>query len=71
MCRQILVKEEYQIELDIIKEINARRIRWLGHVFRTSEQRPCGMLTLAALLGSKRVGRPQHFCRRLEKNDRG
>jgi hypothetical protein len=45
-------------EPDIVKEIKARRVRWLGHHFRTSEHHPCRMSTFATLHGSRRIGRP-------------
>jgi len=33
-------------ELDIVKVIKIRRLRWLGHVFRMQELDPCRKLTL-------------------------
>jgi hypothetical protein len=50
--------ELYQLfgEPDIIRGIKARRVKWLGHLFRTNEYHPCRMLTFATLYGSRRVG---------------
>jgi hypothetical protein len=50
--------ELYQLfgEPDIIKEIKARRVRWLGHLFRTNENHPCRKLTFTTLHGTRRVG---------------
>ncbi|PSN42802.1 hypothetical protein C0J52_20540 [Blattella germanica] len=52
--------ELYKIfnEPDIVKEIKARRIRWLGHLYRTEDQHPTRMLTFNTIYGSRRVGRP-------------
>jgi hypothetical protein len=41
-----------------IREIKARRVKWLGHLFRINEYHPCRMLTFATLYGTRRVGRP-------------
>jgi hypothetical protein len=43
---------------DIIREIKARRVKWLGHLLRSNEYHPCIMLTFATLYGTIRVGRP-------------
>ena len=52
--------ELYKIfnEPDIVKEIKARRIQWLGHLYRTEDQHPTRMLTFNTIYGSRRVGRP-------------
>jgi hypothetical protein len=52
--------ELYQLfgEPDIIKETKARRVRWLGHLFRTNENHPCRKLTFTTLHGTRKVGRP-------------
>jgi hypothetical protein len=51
--------ELYQLfgEPDIIKETEARRLRWLGHLFRINENHPCRKLTFTTLHGSRRVRR--------------
>jgi hypothetical protein len=41
-----------------IREIKARRVKWLGYLFRTNAYHPCRMLTFATLYGTRRVGRP-------------
>jgi hypothetical protein len=50
----------YQLfgEPDIIKEIKSRRVRWLGHLFRTNENNPSRELTFTTLHGTRGVGRP-------------
>jgi hypothetical protein len=40
----------------IIREIKARGVKWLGHLFRANEYHPCRMLTFATLYGTRRVG---------------
>jgi hypothetical protein len=45
-------------EPDIIREIKARRVKWMGHLFRANELHPCRMLTFATLYGTRRLGRP-------------
>jgi hypothetical protein len=42
----------------IIREIKARKVKWLGQLFRANEYHPCRMLTFATLYGIRRVGRP-------------
>jgi hypothetical protein len=51
--------ELYQLfgEPDIIREIKARRVKFLGHLSRTNEYHPCRMLTFGTLYGTRRVGR--------------
>jgi hypothetical protein len=50
--------ELYQLfgEPDIIREIKAARVKWLGHFFRANEYHPYRMLTFATLYGTRRVG---------------
>ena len=43
---------------DIVREVKARRVRWLGHLYRTEEQYPARMLTFNTIYGTRRVGRP-------------
>jgi hypothetical protein len=52
--------ELYQLfgEPDTIKVIKARRVKWLGRLFRTNEYHTCRMLTFDTLYGTRRVGRP-------------
>jgi hypothetical protein len=59
-CRIRYNNELYKLfgEPDIIRDIKARRVKWLGHLFRTNEYHPCRMLTFATLYGTRRVGRP-------------
>ena len=42
----------------IFREIKARRVRWLGHLYRTEEQHPTRMLTFNTVYGNRGVGRP-------------
>jgi len=46
-------------ELDIVTEIKKRRLRWLGHVERMSEERAVKRLYQNAPEGSGSVGRPR------------
>jgi hypothetical protein len=41
----------------MFREIKARRVKWLGHHFRTNEH-PVECLTFSTLYGTRRVGRP-------------
>jgi hypothetical protein len=52
--------ELYQLfrEPDIIKDIKARNVRWLEHLFRTTENHPYRKLTFTTLHSAERVGRP-------------
>jgi hypothetical protein len=52
--------ELYQLlgEPDIIKEVQARRVRWLGHLFRGNESNPCRKLRFKRPEGTRQVGRP-------------
>jgi hypothetical protein len=52
--------ELYQLlgEPDIIKEVKARRVRCLGHLFSGTESNPCRKLTFTTPEGARRVGQP-------------
>jgi hypothetical protein len=43
-------------EPDIIKEVKARRVRWLGHLFGGNKSNPCRKLTFTRPEGTRRVG---------------
>ena len=52
--------ELYQLfnEPEIVKEVKSRRVRWLGHLFRTEEQYPCRKLTFTRPYSTRKIGRP-------------
>jgi hypothetical protein len=43
-------------ELDIVKVIKIRSLRWPGHLFRMQELGPCRELTLLKTEDTRRVG---------------
>ena len=43
---------------DIIRTIKASRIRWLGHLFRSSDADPAKKVTFSKIEGTRRKGRP-------------
>jgi hypothetical protein len=43
-------------ESDVVKVIKVRRPRWLGHLSRMQEQKPCRKLTLHKPEGTRQVG---------------
>jgi hypothetical protein len=52
--------ELYQLlgEPDIIKEVKARRVTWLGRLFGGNESNPCRKLTFTRPEDTRWVGRP-------------
>jgi hypothetical protein len=50
--------ELYQLfnEPEIVKEVKSKRIRWLGHLFRTEEQYPCRKLTFTKPYSTRKIG---------------
>jgi hypothetical protein len=50
--------ELYQLfnEPEIVKEVKSRRVRWLGHLFRTEEQFPCRKLTFTRPYSTRKIG---------------
>jgi hypothetical protein len=46
-------------ELDIVKVIKIRRLRWMVLLFRMQELDPCRKLTVLKPEGSHRVGKPK------------
>jgi hypothetical protein len=53
-----LNSDQFFGEPDIINEIKARRVSWMGHLFRVNEHHPCRLLTFTVLPDIRRVGRP-------------
>ena len=49
-------------EPDIVREIKARRIRLLGHLFRTDGQHICRKLSFTKHFNTRRGGRPANRC---------
>jgi len=49
-------------QLDIVKVVKTRILRWLGHVFRMKELNPCRKLTLFKPEGTRRVGKHKLRC---------
>ena len=47
------------IELDIVKVIKIRRLRWLGRLCRMQELDPCRKLTVFIPEGTRRLGTPK------------
>jgi hypothetical protein len=45
-------------EPEIVKEVKSRRVRWLGHLFRTKEQYPCTKPTFTRPCSTRKIGRP-------------
>lgn len=45
---------------DIVEVTKVRRLRWLGHLYRTQEQNPCSKLALRKPEGTRRVDRPAY-----------
>jgi hypothetical protein len=46
-------------ELDIVKVIKIRRLRWMGLLFKMQELDPCRKLTVLEPEGSQRIGKPK------------
>jgi len=56
--RNVDVREEVGMRLDVVKRIQGRRLRYFGHVVRMSNDRLPNIVLFGHVHGARRKGRP-------------